>query len=60
MEMRLVEITEILSAQSFPRGEDIMSCLMQVERMGLAAVGKYCSAKQHLGFKHTFELLPIG
>ena len=37
-----------------------MSCLMQVEHMGLAAAGKYCSAKQHLGFKHTFELLPIG
>lgn len=37
-----------------------MSCLMQLEHMGLAAAGKYCGAKQQLAFRHTFKLLPIG
>lgn len=53
-------ITEILSAQPFPPGKDVMSCFMQLERMGLAAAGKYCSAKQHLGLKSTLKSLPMG
>lgn len=60
LEIRLMERSEILSARSSPQRKDVMSCLMQLEHTGLAAAGKDCSAKQHLGFKCAFKLLPIG